>query len=56
MPILADREAAVEEAYTTAFPNTRPMTRRSCDAAGWYAGRAAADRADIGAGAAIAKT
>ncbi len=56
VPILADREAAVEEAYSTAFPNTRPMTRRSYDAAGWYAGQAAADRADIGAGAAIANT
>ena len=52
--MLASREAAVEAAYTEAFPNASPMRGRSLDAAGWHAGRAAADRADIGAGHAIA--
>ena len=54
LPVLASREAAVEAAYTEAFPNASPMRGRSLDAAGWHAGRAAADRADIGAGHAIA--
>ena len=53
VPILADREAAVEAAYTQAFPNITMMPSRRLNAHGWHAGRAAADRADIGAGAAI---
>lgn len=52
-PVLAAKEAAVEAAYTAAFPRTTTMKSRRYDAEGWYAGRAAADRADIGAGAAI---
>lgn len=52
-PVLAAKEAAVEAAYTEAFPNTTTMKSKRYDAEGWYAGRAAADRADIGAGAAI---
>lgn len=52
-PVLAAKEAAVEAAYTEAFPRTTTMKARRYDAEGWYAGRAAADRADIGAGAAI---
>jgi hypothetical protein len=53
VPILADRKAAVEAAYTEAFPNVRMMPARRLNAHGWHAGRAAGDRADIGAGAAI---
>lgn len=53
VPILADRDAAVDAAFTEAFPDTVPMRNRRLDAEGWYAGRSAADRADIGAGAAI---
>jgi hypothetical protein len=53
VPVLAQREAAVEQAYTEAFPNVSTMRSRSYDAHGWHAGRAAADRADIGAGAAL---
>ncbi|MEO5901145.1 MAG: DUF2786 domain-containing protein [Ilumatobacteraceae bacterium] len=53
LPILADRAAAVEEAYDRAFPNATPMKRRSFDALGWHAGRTAAERAQIGAGEAI---
>ncbi len=54
LPVLASREAAVEAAYAEAFPNTTLMKSRSLNAAGWHAGRSAADAADIGAGAAIA--
>ena len=54
LPILADKQAAVDAAYEEAFPNSRPMKSRSLDAAGYHAGRAAADRAHIGAGDAIA--
>jgi len=53
VPILADRAAAVEEAYDRAFPDARPMKARSFDALGWHAGRSAAERAHIGAGEAI---
>ncbi len=52
-PVLAAKDAAVEAAYTEAFPRTTTMKAKRYDAEGWYAGRAAADRADIGAGAAI---
>ena len=52
-PVLAAKEAAVEAAYTQAFPRTVTMKAKRYDAEGWHAGRAAADRADIGAGAAI---
>jgi Protein of unknown function (DUF2786) len=54
LPILASRQAAVEEAYTQAFPNAKPMRSRRLNAHGWHAGRAAADRANIGHGQAIA--
>lgn len=53
LPVLASREAAVEAAYEAAFPNATTTRGRSLNAAGWHAGRAAADSADIGAGAAI---
>ncbi len=53
LPVLASREAAVEAAYAEAFPNTTLMKSRSLNAAGWHAGRSAADVADIGAGAPI---
>ncbi len=53
LPVLVDRAAAVDEAYETAFPNVTKSRARSFNAAGWYAGRAAADRADIGIGEAL---
>jgi hypothetical protein len=53
LPVLAQREAAVEQAYTEAFPNAVVMKAKRYNAHGWYAGREAADRADLGAGAAI---
>jgi hypothetical protein len=49
-PVLASRQAAVEEAMAEAFPNTSTTRRRSVDAAGWHAGRAAADVAHLGIG------
>jgi hypothetical protein len=53
LPVLAQREAVVEQAYSEAFPNAVVMKARRYNAHGWHAGREAADRADIGAGAAI---
>lgn len=53
VPVLAQRREQVDQAFREAFPNTRPMRSRSYDAAGWWAGRDAADRAHLGAGAAI---
>ena len=55
VPLLADREAAVEAAYRDAFPDIEMMPVRRLNAAGWHAGRAAGDRADIGAGAALTR-
>ena len=53
VPILAERHAAVDAAFEEAFPNTTVRRGRRLNAAGWYAGRAAAERADIGVGEAI---
>ncbi len=53
VPILADRSAAVDVAFSESFPNAVTAPIRRVNAAGWRAGRAAADRAHIGAGAAI---
>ncbi len=55
VPILAERQEAVDAAYEEAFPNTTVRPGRRLDAAGWYAGRAAAERADIGLGEAITR-
>lgn len=54
VPVLADRQAAVDEAFEEAFPNIIAKRGRGLNAAGWHAGRAAAERADIGIGEAIA--
>ena len=53
LPVLSSRAAAVQEAFDEAFPSVTYGKARSYDARGWYAGRAAGDRADIGAGAAL---
>jgi hypothetical protein len=55
VPILTDRAAAVDGAYAEAFPDARPMASRRLNAAGWHAGRSAADRAHIGVGEAISQ-
>jgi hypothetical protein len=38
----------VDAAFTTMFPGLRAPRRTRVDAQGWDAGRAAADRADLG--------
>jgi hypothetical protein len=49
LPMLRSRQAAVEERVAELFPRTRTSrSRGSVDASGWYAGRAAAERADVG--------
>lgn len=53
VPILAEREAAVDATYEDMFPGATPMRARRLNSAGWYAGTAAADKADIGVGEAI---
>jgi len=47
-PVLADREAAVDRAMEELFPSVRRRSGRTVDAAGWHAGRQAADSADLG--------
>ena len=49
LPVLRSRQAAVEERVAELFPRIRASrSRASVDAGGWYAGRAAAERADVG--------
>jgi hypothetical protein len=49
LPVLRSREAAVEERVTELFPRVRTSRSRApVDAGGWYAGRAAGERADVG--------
>ena len=49
LPVLRSREAAVEARMAELFPRVRATrSRASVDAGGWYAGRAAAERADVG--------
>lgn len=49
LPVLRDRREAVDAALTELFPKVRASRRRSSvDAGGWYAGRSAAERADVG--------
>jgi hypothetical protein len=47
-PVLADRQAAVDEAVEELFPSRRSRGGRAVDPAGWSAGRQAADAADLG--------
>jgi hypothetical protein len=53
LPVLARREAQVDEAMATVFPKTSPMRTSASNAAGWAAGAAAADLADLSAGQAL---
>jgi hypothetical protein len=50
LPVLADRKQAVDTLYEQMFTRTRTSRVTVRSAAGWGAGRAAADRADIGTG------
>jgi hypothetical protein len=50
LPVLARREAVVAERVAELFPRLRSTRRRTVDPEGWWAGRRAADGADLGAG------
>lgn len=48
LPVLRSRREAVESAVAEMFPRLRASrSRASVDAGGWYAGRSAAERADV---------
>ncbi|HVK23336.1 MAG TPA: DUF2786 domain-containing protein, partial [Actinokineospora sp.] len=47
VPVFARREAAVRARFEAMFPGVRVRRASVSDAAGWGAGRAAADRADL---------
>jgi hypothetical protein len=48
LPVLRSRREAVDSAVSELFPRVRTTrSRRSVDAGGWYAGRSAAERADV---------
>jgi hypothetical protein len=49
LPVLRSRQAAVETKVAELFPRIRTSrSRASVDPGGWFAGRAAAERADVG--------
>ncbi len=48
LPVLADREKAVSELFEELYPSTVKKSYTVGSAAGWEAGTAAADQADIG--------
>lgn len=48
LPVLASRQARVDAELERAFPHVRSVSTKATNAAGWQAGRAAADRADLG--------
>ncbi|SDY52948.1 Protein of unknown function [Modestobacter sp. DSM 44400] len=50
LPVLAERERAVERAVGELFPRLAQRAGRVVDATGWHAGRLAADDADLGTG------
>ena len=51
LPVLRSHQAAVERRVTELFPRVRATrSRASVDADGWYAGRDAAESADVGHG------
>ncbi len=50
VPVLRRRDTAVQERVSVLFPHLRRTRSRPVDAAGWYAGRRAADGADLGSG------
>jgi hypothetical protein len=50
VPVLAERERAVDTAVNDLFPRLRQRSGPVVDPAGWHAGRQAADSADLGPG------
>lgn len=55
-PVLANKTAAVDQAFAAAFPDITYAKPKRYNADGWWAGRAAADRADLGVGAALPRS
>jgi hypothetical protein len=53
LPVLASRSEAVSDACAAAFPNTSVSSPGASDAAGWVAGRTAADMASLAVGKAL---
>jgi hypothetical protein len=53
VPLLADRDAAVQEAAASAFPDVGVFSASATDGEGWYAGTLAGDRADLARGPAL---
>jgi len=49
VPVLRERAKAVNDVFAEMFPDTVVKESRPVDRQGWFAGRAAADRADLGA-------
>ncbi|NMN96606.1 DUF2786 domain-containing protein [Antrihabitans stalactiti] len=47
LPVLAQQSAAVDRAFEQLFPTTTATRTSPVDAAGWYAGQAAAERASL---------
>jgi hypothetical protein len=47
LPVLADRSRVVEETLHEMYSNTMQKSVSATNGAGWHAGRAAADRADL---------
>ncbi|AHI01807.1 hypothetical protein KALB_8450 [Kutzneria albida DSM 43870] len=48
LPVLADRTQVVDQLFDSMYPQARPKSFTVRSAAGWGAGRAAADQADLG--------
>ncbi len=55
LPVLAQREADVEDAVAAAFPRMRQVRSRVSNPAGWNAGRVAADQASLQPGAELVR-
>ncbi len=55
LPVLVQREADVDKAVAEAFPRMRQVRSRVSNAAGWNAGRVAADQASLQPGAELAR-
>jgi hypothetical protein len=53
LPVLVRRDAQVEAATASAFPRVSPMRTSVSNGAGWAAGSAAADLADLSVGQAL---
>jgi Protein of unknown function (DUF2786) len=50
VPVMQQRSEAVDEVFERLFPQTYSIQTRAWNSRGWYAGRLAADTADLGSG------